>query len=792
MKRFRICSISFISLFAVFQLIVPVVSAQGILEEIVVTAQKREQSLQDVPISIMAVTGEKILDAGYNRLEDMSDFIPNVRIAESFGSEVISVRGVGSGQNIGFEQSVGTFIDGVYFGRGKQSLTQFLDVERVEILRGPQPTYFGQNTIGGALNITSRRPGDEWEGYVTAKTGINDEEYSVDIAYGGPITDTVGVRVAGRWYTVDGWDFNTITGDALPQKDSYAVRGTLDWAPNDQFDASFKVEVSDREQTGSPTQLSDCPAPPGLGPRGRAFREPSPPNCIVALNNNALFGGRVEYQDNDGQSEGGSFPTPIPSPVPGIDKSGLPNLPIFQRGTDRNLETFNLALTMNYQLGDHTLTSVTGYNTYDTNDGFDLDATPFAIFNIDRREDFDQISQELRISSPSGQTFEYMAGFYYQRNELLFETDSYFGQLPVPYIQDNMHNQEDTWVSVFAAGTYHISDTLRLNVGLRYTDVQKEAFRTQVRRGLVTSDAVAQAFNGPNRDRPLTELNEDDFNPSVGVEYDLNDDVMLYAAFAQGFKAGSFDPGADDLTDPYTYDAEEVDAFEIGAKTTLFDGSMYLNVSLYRNEFTDLQVTSFDVTIPPTGSFVVANAAAATIQGAELDSRWAVNENFEVNFSAAYLDATYDDFPGAACTREKQIEFINSNPAPGVACQDTNNLAGETTPQAPEWSFTIGFRHTYPLANGMQIVSTVDSHFSDGYKTEFSGSSRTLQDEFEKIDIRMGLHSADGKWNVSGYVDNATDTETVAQATDNPGNVGSISRVHQRGLVWGFQGQYNF
>ena len=175
------------------------------LEEVVVTAQKREQSLNDVPISVVAISGEEISKGNIENLEDLSAKLPAITVTEAAAGDQIFIRGIGSGINSGFEQSVGTFIDGVYFGRGRQSVSQFLDIDHVEVLKGPQSTYFGNNTIGGAINILARKPGTKWEGYVNALYEVEHDEYDLQIAGGGPVNDVLGVRIAGRYRNIDGW-----------------------------------------------------------------------------------------------------------------------------------------------------------------------------------------------------------------------------------------------------------------------------------------------------------------------------------------------------------------------------------------------------------------------------------------------------------------------------------------------------------------------------------------------------------------------------------------------------------
>lgn len=224
-------------------IIAPVQSQDLALEEIIVTATKRAEGLQEVPISISVMSGEDIDAKGLTKMEDLSAYMPNVHVAEASGGTQLFIRGIGSGVNYGFEQSVGTFVDGVYFGRGRSARGKFLDLERVEVLKGPQSTLFGKNTIAGAINITTAQPTDEFEGYVSAGYTTELEAKTLTTVISGPISDTIRGRLAIRSYEDEGYVKNlTESGVDGPQNDSLYVRGTLTFDLNEDWAATLKAE----------------------------------------------------------------------------------------------------------------------------------------------------------------------------------------------------------------------------------------------------------------------------------------------------------------------------------------------------------------------------------------------------------------------------------------------------------------------------------------------------------------------------------------------------------------------
>lgn len=729
------------------------------LEEVVVTAQKRDESLQDVPVSVFAVEGGNIEKQGIEGLADLSAQIPNVTVTEAAAGDQLFIRGVGSGINPGFEQSVGTFIDGVYFGRGRQSVTQFLDVQLVEVLKGPQSTYFGNNAIAGALNITTKKPGNELEYNLNATHEFNHNEYDVQGGIGGPITENFGVRIAGRYRDIEGWLSNTLLDRREPQKEAWALRATAVWTPTDAMEITGKVEYSELDELGNGFQTYLCP---GVGPM------PGFPGCAVALGN-PLF--EDEFDEN---SQTGAL---APFPNDAFDPDNLVN----------TLDAFNAALEIDYDIGDHTLTLLTGYVEYDNLRGnVDVDFTPRAGIVAPRTEEFDQISQEIRLTSPIGNTLEYIVGGYFQSSDLFVLSNFQLGALPVGggAIIDTIYNQEETSSAVFGAFTWNVSDRLRGTLGLRYTTVDKEVDGSAAvfeLDNVTLQDAAGLGFlsNVPGfngHPQYNYERDDDDFNPSVNIEYDATDDILLYASFAQGFKAGGFDaqqrndPGSDPVAfrNVLAFDPEEVNAYEVGMKSTFFNGSVRANIALFRSEYSDLQVSTFD----GVGGFNVGNAGEALTQGIELDLDWAATEQLTLGLALSILDTEYKDFDGQQCRFDRPVL---STTIPG-----TCNLTGEELLFAPSYSGVFNVEYVQPISNELELVFAGDFIFTDEYFAAADNDPNTIQDSYSKINVRVGLANFAQGWEIAIVGRNLTDEFTTSQANDLPQGAGSYFAFLER------------
>lgn len=597
---------------------------RGGLEEIVVTAQKRAEGLSDVPISISAVTGETIESYGQSNLEAVSSSIPNLKITQTAIANRIAIRGIASGDNKGFEQSVAMFVDGVYYGRDQLSRMPLVDLERIEVLRGPQPTLFGKNAIAGAVNVVSRRPTSDFEGAVSAMYEFEHDEKKVTAVLSGPLSQNVGARLVGYYRDMDGYFFNTKQDRNEPNVREAFVRGIVEFEGAGPLSADVKLEYADFKTKGQPREA--------FGPVG----------SYSAVFTGPLF---VDTREDWVRADGG-----------------------YQ---SRN-KIFNSVLNANLELGDHVLTSVTGYLDYDVTETVDVDFIALDLLDGTRQtEDYRQFSQELRIASPGDQPFNYIAGVYYQNTKLgvtdIVRFSPFFLSNPTfraigDTTNDRLYSQKSDLISVFAQGEISITDALRLTVGARYNHESKKGSRVlTINRGPLNTGAtpailapvVVATFRALNIEAHSIsgKLSEDSFNPMANIQYDINDDLMFYASFARGTKAGGFDvrsnsvPGSTTVARPgaFAFEEEKADNFEAGLKYKTRD--LAVNLSLYRTTYKDLQTNVFDGTL----NFNVRNASGAKTQGIEADMRWALDEHFTLSGAVAYLDFEFTNFLNGQC-----------------------------------------------------------------------------------------------------------------------------------------------
>ena len=778
-----------------------VFAQQLMLEEVVVTAQKREQSLQDVPIAVAAMSGEKINDTGITDLEELTLYIPNVTINQGQAQPNLFIRGVGSGTNAGFEQSVGLYIDGIYSGRGQLAKVPLtLDLQRVEILKGPQGILFGKNTIGGAINITTARPSQEFEGYVEAYYEPDDNEQIYTGVINGGLTDSLAGRLAVRYEGMDGWWDNETLDKEGPDKDNLFVRGSLAWDASDTVEVLAKYEHGDFETVNRQ---------------------------------------QVVYQSDQPLNFLGESPFPV---ISDHDK-GAADAP---DSDDTTLDVAALTVNWDTELG--LFTSITGYATYETSRLSNSDISGLAALNRSTEEDYDQFSQEVRLVSPGGETFDWIVGGYYQKSDLSISRvndDLDFalsGPLAVPalvYTTDErvptQFDQDSTSWAIFGQGTYALSDNLRFSLGLRYNEEEKDLDKAtgapglgarastsgpaanlvvlaNPATGILIEDVRSHSFKGLTRD-------EDRVTWSANLQWDVLDDTMTYASISTGNKGGGFDEaytgsgptvrtgniftgepdggiidtGVDSSI--LEYDEETVLAYEVGAKMTLADGAANLNIAVFRMEYEDLQVSSLI-----GDAFRVGNAGESVSQGVEVDGRWLLAEGFTLGGSVAYLDATYDDFTGATCTVPQQTDPVNN---PGCLRSDGSNIApgesggqdltGENLLFAPEWSGNLNAEWILPLSDNLEIRSNLDLNYTGSFYSALDLDEATEHDSATTVNLRVALARFDDTWSLALVGKNLTDEETMVWRNDVAlTNSGSYFGVPERGRSLAIQARYRF
>lgn len=759
------------------------VARNDTLEEIVVTAQSRSQSLQDVPISANVVGAEFLTANNLDRLQDVAQRLPSLTIVESATGDQIFLRGVGSAVNPGFEQSVATFVDGVYKGRDAQSRERFLDVDRIEVLRGPQSIFFGHNTIAGAISIVTKGPGDEFSGYGQVVYGPTNDDYTIAAAAGGPMSEKFGARLAFRAAGRDGFLFNQTQNRFEDKQDSLAGRLTLAWRPTERVETQVKLEYSKFDQIGSPKEAVGCPAPAPFPSNGATCNN----TLTLVANGTITFDSRI-----DGISQRGAVP--LPGDVP-VDPSATNALIDFV-----SLETYTAALTMKFDvLGGHSLTSLTAFTGYTMDRGTDIDNLPIAGAGINDPSNFDQFSQEIRLISPTGQPLEYVLGIYYQQAGFFSDEIFVFPRRIFSAgrdIQSNtLFDQSENAVSAFGAATWNISDDFRISGGVRFTRVEKSLFFTQSLSRIADGNPRLAAprpeldglagFGKFNQPRTRYDRSDQDFMPSVDVQYDFNDDVTGYAKFSQGFKAGGFDQRADrgaTLAD-LSFDSEQVDAYEVGIKAQLFDRRLVVNLGAFRSDYSNLQVSSLSTS---GVSFVVDNAASARSQGIEADLRLALARGLTLSGAVSYLDAKFTSFPDGPCNAVEEIA-LNLGGRPGCGAPlPAGQLAriadrtGDPLPFAPKWSGSATLDFTTPIAGDVALDASVTSYFATKVFHRIDNDPRLTQGDYIKFDARIGLTKGEA-WQASVLVRNVTDRITTNLANRLVGAASTYYVQQERG-----------
>lgn len=756
--------------------------AQNNKDEIIVTATKRAESLQDVALSIQAVTGESLVEQGAVTLFDVDNRVPNLFITEGLTGNTLNIRGLGTSQgNAGFEQSVATFADGVYIGRSRQSVAPLADVAQVEVLRGPQPVFFGQSAVAGALNITTKDGRGPFQANADLSYG-SDNEIIAAAGVTIPLSDTLGVRLAGRYTDMDGWMKNTFTGEDWAGRETQLFRITGNWQATDSFDVELKYETGKSEQNGTPAELVGCDPDNRLTPFATL--------CGLATNE---FGDRVEWEYDGGTAAGGAAGTTIPLTPAG--SRPITN-PVFDR-IDRNTDTELLALTWNYDFGSATLTGISSYSEYDFDGASEIGGTPYADVHPQLIETYEQTSHEIRIASnePVFNGFlDYLVGFYYQDTETQASNDTHstfpnlsLGQ-PAQTLSRGDWRSEDTWTSVFGSFTGNFSDTVRGTLGLRYSDVQKDggAFASTAPSNLtgLTGPFTAISANPSVCDDDgngdgfvqnscqLGSIDTEDLSYQLGLEWDSSDSVMWFATFTEAFKAGGLSQvlrGIANDPDTFTFDDEESTSFELGVKSRLAGGRLRLNANVFHTDFKNLQVSSYDVT---TDSFNVQNAAEANSKGLEFDGEFLATDDFTITFAGSLLDTQYDSFPGAQCSQYEQ--FLDDGDCylgPPRATDPTGtgvltDRAGFPLLFAPEFTFNIGGRYTFDVSQNLDVTLSGNLNYSDDYyvsdrydprSTDDNNGWGGIQSGLERLDLRAEIGTQDGKWSLAAFGNNITD-----------------------------------
>jgi outer membrane receptor protein involved in Fe transport len=706
--------------------------SQAALEEIIVTAQKREQSLQDVPIAISALSGDALRSAVVNDIFDLRAAVPALEVRAvdppSQGT-AFALRGLGTSVfNMGFEPTVATFLDGVYRSRsGLLASTDLVDMERIEVLKGPQGTLFGKNTSGGVVTMYTHKPDLE---KTAGSVDLSYEEYNRVRANGMvnlPLSSTAALRLTGSWAKGDGWLDNVVTGKEIADLDRYSLRGQLLLVPTDDLSIRVIADYAELDEA-----------------------------CCTALR-----------YENDPRS--GAFNGPIAGSIGSqvIDPANIEDYKV-DLNIDPRLKAKDKGLSaeINWDFGAAALTSISAWRDYQDSNFKDNDFTGVdTLLSNQNLPKVSLLSQELRLAGDSDSIasgFEWTVGAYYSKekieleNEFIWGSQGSFGGIffwHAPNYRAYLASfeQETESMAAFAQGTLHINDRLALTLGGRYTDDQKDG-------SLVNDQPVAPGGPPIPTVFPLGfvydyDAQKDDSEPTytASLQYDFAENVMGYVSYTHGYKSGGISMTRDAagtqflLTpggpvgplpgqDP-TFDKETADSVEIGLKSDLLDQRLRLLVAAWHTQFDDLQV---QVLRPADGAFAVSTAKGATSQGVELEGTLAVTEALTLNASVQWLDATYDNGTGTLS---------------GVA-----DLDGQDLPFASEWTGTVGANFETPVSDSLTLFlnGNVFMRTDQRLSAEIL-SYDTEQDGYALLTLRAGVKTPDEKWELAAWCRNCTD-----------------------------------
>ena len=570
--------------------------AENAMEEIVVTAQKREQSLTDIPFSITAIGADAIESRNITDIDAIDQFVPNLQITPTPGNSTsaqIAIRGgVTINPALTWETTVGVYLDGVYIGKTQGSVFDVVDIERVEVLRGPQGTLYGRNTLAGGVNIITRAPSGEFSGRVRAGAGnygAQNLSASIDLPSLGPVR----VSLAGRTEQRDGWiDVGSPAGfppssvSELNEVDNTSFRAAVDIDLSDQITLAYRFDHSESDQTSSHSQLHRLDFNFGL-----------PLNSFISTE-----------REDDAAVDGPSF---------------------------EESEVTGHSLTLDWNINDNVaFKSITAKRDLEWNDGLDLDGTPISVAHTQRLSDYDSFSQEFQFVGTAGNV-SYIAGLYYFEDDGFTDNPQQFFGAFGPFGQSfsSRYGFETEAFAVFGQVDWAVTDALTLTAGLRYTDEEKELDRELTLIGLPSFIPA-----GTSADTSF-----DDITPTFAVTYALNDTTTAFFRYAEGFKSGGFNGEAQTVADTLQpYDSETVRSIEAGIKGTWLDNRLRASMAVFQNEHEDMQLSVF--TAQGAAGSSVRNAGEANIRGFEVEGSYAITEDILLSAGFSYLDPEYDEY----------------------------------------------------------------------------------------------------------------------------------------------------
>lgn len=734
----------------------------GGIREIIVTAQKREQNLQDVPISVAAVGSDAIRNLNAATIEGLDGVVPNVEIgtfSNTPNTAVFTIRGIGVIEPDPYAgNTVGIVVDGQsqFFSMG--ALLDLYDVNRVEVLRGPQGTLFGANTTGGVVNIVNNEPVNEFQGRVDATYG-NFDQFQLGGVINVPLSDTLSARLAVNHNERDGYITNIVNGEDMGHRNVTLFRGALKF-DSGNFEAVLTGEY-DRARNGSPIDVSGTlPGEAEFVPEG--FLNMYRSNCLPA-------GSRCKAPDK------------YYSAIDGGPLNDTPNK------SDMNNYRAVLDMTLS-DTGVGDITSITAYRKFDLFEFTDQDGTPVFLIDTRRSTEGWQFSQELRTDIEVSDTIDLLLGGFYMkthydhRQDLRidfsggvtydFDTMTVTKGFPGLY-QLNLQDQDNSSISAFAQSYIQITDRLRAQAGIRYTHEKTKMLASTETSysatGVTTFDGTAPDGT-PNISLgtaapPLGVESWDNVGWKLGLDYEINPDVLVYGYWARGFKSGGFTGRIGIPQDLGPYGPEKVDTFEAGLKGDFFDRRLRFNFAGFYTNYRDMQLAQIYFT--GSGATLVQgntilNAASSDIWGFEAEATVAPADGLTLNASAAYLKAEYAEF-----------DFL-------LPSGDTLDLSGERLQNAPKWTANVGFDYEFAMNDSIDARIGANYQYSaEKLLTSIVDTARATVQPTHLVNANAAI-TVNNNYNIGVFVTNLFDKHYLNSIFDAPGTLGNTNLAAPR------------
>lgn len=723
-------------------------SAEG---EIIVTARKRDETSIAVPVTLTAVGGAELARRGIASLDNLTSVVPALMIGSTGGSVQggnIVVRGIGGADSNPFaDQAVSFNVDGVQIARANIRRMAELDLGQIEVLKGPQALFFGKNSPGGIISIRSADPTSTFKAKITAGHEFNAREFRGEAFVSGPLTDTLGARIAAYGSTMRGWEDNDFADSSiyapkdkrLPKAREFGVRGTLKWEPIDTFTARLKLSYNKLKDAGLYTsnERIDCPVTPVFSGTPDDCR----PNGHMVRRDLGPLVGTLDARFRDG--------------VPYLDQDQLLT-----------------AYEMNYDISDAlTFTSVTGYYRLRAKyaDNFNLGFNPATILASLGAFGVNEFSEEVRLTSDYDGPINFTAGGFYQKARAFTAARTFLGVVPNgvnPPTQLNNYflRQRGEAYSAFGQLMVKPVDVIEISAGGRYSYERK-------RLATVNSANSASLELAPVPINPLAPRSDSwkNFSPEASVSYRPTSQLTVFGSYKRGFLSGGFNSGANNFNSDLRFNQQKIKGFEGGIKASLLDGALRTNLSIYDYTVTGLQVTTSITS--STGAQVqqVTNAGKVGIKGGEFDFTYRTPFNgLSVRGAAAYNNGKYSRFSIGCYRGQTQALGCNAGVPSAAGTFATQDLAGARLAKAPRWTGSAGIGYESDVGSSFRFGANVDASYSSSYFTDLTNKPASRQPKYGMLDGSVRLSTQDEAYEVALIGRNLTDRYYVQRTIDTP------------------------